>query len=67
MECEASPLCGDASGVCSVSRLIDAERRPIGVVTVNDVIRWLADLFPEAVLNRPPAGTLKHPHEIDAG
>ena len=22
--------------------LVDAERRPIGVVTVNDVIRWLA-------------------------
>ncbi len=47
--------------------LIDAERRPIGVVTVSDVIRWLADLFPEAVLNLPPARTLTRPHEIDAG
>jgi CBS domain-containing protein len=47
--------------------LVDAERRPVGVVTVSDVIRWLADLFPEAVLNLPPAGALKHPHEMDAG
>jgi CBS domain-containing protein len=47
--------------------LVDAERRPLGVVTVSDVIRWLAGLFPEAVLNLPPAGALKRPHEIDAG
>ena len=47
--------------------LVDAERRPIGVVTVSDVIRWLANLFPEAVLNLPPRDRLKRPHEIDAG
>jgi CBS domain-containing protein len=47
--------------------LVDAERRPLGVVTVADVIRWLAGLFPEAVLNLPPGGALKRPHEIDAG
>jgi CBS domain-containing protein len=47
--------------------LVDAERRPIGVVTVSDVIQWLANLFPEAVLNLPPGGTLKRPDEIDAG
>lgn len=47
--------------------LVDAERRPIGVVTVTDVIRWLANLFPEAVLNLPPGDTLKRPNEIDSG
>jgi CBS domain-containing protein len=47
--------------------LVDADRRPIGVVTVSDVIRWLAQLFPEAVLNLPPSDTLKRPHEMDAG
>ncbi len=47
--------------------LVDAERRPLGVVTVSDVIRWLADLFPEAVLNLPPVGPLKRPHAVDAG
>lgn len=47
--------------------LVDADRRPIGIVTVTDIIRWLAGLFPEAVLNLPPGDALKNPHEIDAG
>ena len=47
--------------------LVDADRKPVGVVTVSDVIRWLAGLFPEAVLNLPPGDVLKHPHRIDAG
>src|SRR5262245_4380710 len=47
--------------------LVDQEGRPVGVVTVSDVIRWLAHLFPEAVLNLPPGDSLKHPEEIDAG
>jgi len=47
--------------------LIDRERRPIGVVTVSDVVRWLAGLFPEAVLNMRPGDALKRPHEVDAG
>ncbi|MBI4638323.1 MAG: CBS domain-containing protein [Candidatus Rokubacteria bacterium] len=47
--------------------LVDAERCPIGIVTVTDAVRWLANLFPEAVLNLPPGDTLKHPSEVDAG
>jgi CBS domain-containing protein len=47
--------------------LVDGEGRPIGVVTVSDVVRWLASLFPEAVLNLRPGDALKHPHEVDAG
>ena len=47
--------------------LIDADRRPVGVVTVSDVIRWLAHLYPEAVLNLPPGDALKNPHAIDVG
>jgi CBS domain-containing protein len=47
--------------------LVDAAGVPLGVVTVSDVIRWLAGLFPEAVLNLPPGGVLKRPHEMDAG
>ena len=39
----------------------------IAVVTVSDVIRWLAHLYPEAVLNLPPGDVLKNPHAIDAG
>jgi CBS domain-containing protein len=47
--------------------LVDAERRPVGVVTVTHVINWMADLFPEAVLNLRPGDTLKRPTEVDAG
>lgn len=47
--------------------LVDAQHRPVGVVTVSDVIRWLAHLHPEAVLNLPPGDGLKNPHAIDAG
>src|SRR4029077_2941062 len=49
------------------SPLADGGRRPIGVVTVSDVVRWLASLFPEAVLNLRPGDTIKHPQEVDAG
>ena len=47
--------------------LVDDELRPIGIVTATDIIRWLAGLFPEAVLNLPPGDALKHPHRMDAG
>jgi CBS domain-containing protein len=47
--------------------LVDAERRPVGIITVTDVIRWLADMFPEAVLNLRPGDTIKRPHDVDSG
>lgn len=48
--------------------LVDADGRPVGIVTVSDVIRWLADLFPATVLNLPPGGDrLKHPGDVDSG
>jgi len=47
--------------------LVDAAHRPIGVVTVHDVVRWLADVFPEALLNLRPGDQLKRPADVDAG
>ncbi len=47
--------------------LVDAEGRPIGIVTVNDVVKWLAEIFPEAVLNLRPGDRLKDPLRVDAG
>ena len=47
--------------------LVDADGRPVGVVTVSHFIKWMADLFPEAVLNLRPGDALKHPSEVDAG
>jgi len=58
--------CMGVSGFRTIP-LVDPEGRPIGVVTVSDVIRWLANLFPEAVLNLRPGDALKHPHDVDAG
>ena len=48
--------------------LVDAQHKPVGVVTVSDVIRWLASLFPATVLNLPPGGDrLKRPGQVDSG
>lgn len=47
--------------------LVDAERRPLGIVTVNDVVKWLAEVFPEAVLNLRPGDKLKRPLQMDSG
>lgn len=47
--------------------LVDDSHRPIGVVTVHDFIKWLAHLFPEAVLNLRPGDEIKRPLEVDAG
>ncbi len=47
--------------------LVDADRRPIGIMTVNDIVQWLAEQFPEAVLNRRPGDRLKRPQDVDAG
>lgn len=47
--------------------VVDDTGRPVGVVTATDVIRWLASLFPEAVLNLRPGDAIKNPHRIDAG
>ncbi len=47
--------------------LVDADRRAVGVVTATHFIKWMADLFPEAVLNLGPGDALKRPSEVDAG
>jgi CBS domain-containing protein len=47
--------------------LVDEAGRPIGIVTVHDFIKWLAHLFPEAVLNMRPGDVIKRPLEVDAG
>lgn len=47
--------------------LVDAQRRPMGIMTVTDIVQWLAELFPEAIVNLRPGGKIKRPHEADAG
>ncbi len=36
--------------------LVDEEGRPVGVVSVRDIVDYLVDHFPDKVLNLPPAG-----------
>ena len=38
--------------------IVDAQSRVMGVVAVRDIVRWLVDLFPEAV-NLPPDPALE--------
>ena len=52
---------------CRTVPVIDAEQRPIGIVTVDDIVKWLAVIFPEAILNLRPGDRLKHPGERDGG
>jgi len=47
--------------------LVDDEHRPIGIVTVNDVVGWLARVFPEAILNLRPGDRVKRPAQMDSG
>lgn len=35
--------------------LVDAGRRPTGVVAMRDIVDYIVDMFPEAVLNLPPS------------
>ena len=52
---------------CRTVPLVDEERRPVGIVTVEDIAKWLASLFPEAILNLRPGDRLKRPAERDGG
>jgi len=45
--------------------LVDALRRPVGVIAVRDIVAWLCELFPHNVLNLPP--TLSFPTSEHGG
>lgn len=47
--------------------LVDAAHRPVGMLSVKHIVSYLAEFFPEAVLNLPPQAELLHPGEIDGG
>lgn len=47
--------------------LVDDALRPIGIVTVSDIVRWLTSIFPDEIQNLRPGDRLKNPQQIDAG
>jgi CBS domain-containing protein len=52
---------------CRTVPVVDGDGRPISIVTVDDIAKWLAALFPEAILNLRPGDRLKRPAERDGG
>jgi CBS domain-containing protein len=47
--------------------LVNEAHRPVGMLSVKHIVRYLADLFPEEVLNVPPRPELLHPDQVDSG
>jgi len=41
--------------------LVDIQRRPVGIVSVRDVMRYFVERFPNQVLNVPPNPLTRHP------
>lgn len=37
--------------------LVDAEGRPVGIIAMRDIVRFIVSMFPDAVLNVPPDPT----------
>jgi CBS domain-containing protein len=52
---------------CRTVPIVDDEQQPVGIVTMDAVVEWLAALFPEAILNLRPGDRLKNPGERDGG
>lgn len=44
--------------------LVDIQRKPVGVVSMKDVVEYFVDRFPNHVLNVPPDPSVRHPDEI---
>ena len=47
--------------------LVDDEERPVGILSVKHIISYLAEFFPQKVLNLPPVPKLLHPEQIASG
>jgi len=47
--------------------LVDAANRPVGVISVKDIVEYIIDLFPAAVLNLPPDPHRAPSNDEDAG
>lgn len=45
--------------------MVDAQGVPVGIIAVRDIVRWLVDLFPDA-MNLPPNPSLES-RSVDGG
>lgn len=46
--------------------IVDKEGRPVGIISVRDIVKYIVSLFPSAVLNLPPDPT-KEARSVDGG
>jgi predicted transcriptional regulator len=44
--------------------LVDLQRRPVGIVSIKDVVEYFVERFPKHVLNVAPDPLVRHPDEI---
>jgi CBS domain-containing protein len=47
--------------------IVDGDGQPVGVLSVRNIVDFLAELFPEHVLNLPPNPELGIPRSVDGG
>jgi CBS domain-containing protein len=47
--------------------IVDGDGKPTGVISVRNIVDFLAELFPEDVINLPPHPSLGIPKSIDGG
>ena len=45
--------------------LVDIRLRPVGIISVKDVVDYFVERFPSHVLNVSPTPTVRHPERID--
>ena len=45
--------------------LVDDDGKPVGVVGLRDIVHWMVDQLPEAILNLPPDAS--YPKSVDGG
>ena len=45
--------------------LVDIQMRPVGVVSIKDVVEYFVDRFPRHVLNVSPDPVLRHPDDLN--
>ncbi|MCI0642943.1 MAG: CBS domain-containing protein [Gemmataceae bacterium] len=47
--------------------IVDRAGKPVGVVSVRDLVDFLVELFPDGVLNLPPSSDKGIPRSLDGG
>jgi CBS domain-containing protein len=47
--------------------IVDDDDKPLGVVSIKDIVDYVVDFFPDDILNLPPDPDLAHARSFDGG